>query len=91
MAFELNDTRSLLGVINRAFPPNPVLTDIFFPNAVTYTSEYIDVDYKKGGRSMAPFVVPGSKGVAMTRDGFETHSYKAPLMRAKRVLTADDL
>lgn len=91
MALNLNDTRTLLGVINRAFPPNPILTDIFFPNAITYTSEYIDVDYKKGGRSMAPFVVPGSKGVAMTRDGFETHSYKAPLMRPKRVLNADDL
>ncbi len=91
MAFELNDTRTLLGVINRAFPPNPVLTDIFFPNAVTYGSEYIDVDYKKGGRNMAPFVVPGSKGVAMARDGFETQSYKAPMMRAKRILTADDL
>lgn len=91
MALNLNDTRTLLGVINRAFPPNPVLIDIFFPNAVTYASEYIDVDYKKGGRSMAPFVVPGSKGVVMARDDFETRSYKAPLMRPKRVLTADQL
>ncbi|WP_276764777.1 major capsid protein [Phascolarctobacterium succinatutens] len=91
MAFELNDTRTLLGVINRAYPPNPILTEIFFPNAVTFASEYIDVDYKKGGRSMAPFVVPGSKGVVMARDGFVTHSYKAPLMRPKRLLTADDL
>lgn len=91
MAFDINSTRSLLGVINRAYPPNPLLVNTFFPNAITYSSEYLDVDFKKGGRSMAPFVVPGSQGVNMQRDGFETKSYKAPLMKPKRVLTAEQL
>ena len=91
MAFDINSTRSLLGVINRAYPPNSLLVNTFFPNAITYSSEYLDVDFKKGGRSMAPFVVPGSQGVNMQRDGFETKSYKAPLMKPKRVLTAEQL
>ena len=83
MAFDINSTRSLLGVINRAYPPNPLLVNTFFPNAITYSSEYLDVDFKKGGRSMAPFVVPGSQGVNMQRDGFETKSYKAPRVPAQ--------
>lgn len=47
MAFDINSTRSLLGVINRAYPPNPLLVNTFFPNAITYSSEYLDVDFKK--------------------------------------------
>lgn len=91
MAFDLNSTRTLLGVIDRAFPPNPVLINTFFPEAITYPSEYIDIEYIKGGRKMAPFVVPGSKGVNMGREGFETRSYKSPMMRPKRTITADEL
>ena len=35
MAFDINDTRTLLGVVERAFPPNPVLVNTFFPKATT--------------------------------------------------------
>ena len=91
MAFDINDTRTLLGVVERAFTPNPVLVNTFFPNAVTFPTTVVDVDYKKGGRQLAPFVVPGSKGVNMGRDGFTTKSYKPPMMRPRRNLSADDL
>lgn len=91
MAFNINETRTLLGVIERAYPPNPVLVKTFFPNAVTFPTSVLDVDYQKGGRRLAPFVVPGSKGVNMARDGYTTKSYKPPLMRPKRNLSADDL
>ena len=76
MAFDINETRSLLGVIEQAFPPNPVLINTFFPKALTFPTSVLDVDYKKGGRRLAPFVVPGSKGVNMAREGYITKSYK---------------
>lgn len=91
MAFDINETRSLLGVIEQAFPPNPVLINTFFPKALTFPTSMLDVDYKKGGRKLAPFVVPGSKGVNMTREGYITKSYKPPLMRPKRNLSVEDL
>lgn len=91
MAFDINETRTLLGVVERKFRPNPVLVNTFFPNAVTYPTSVLDVDYKKGGRKLAPFVVPGGKGVNIGRDGVVTRSYKAPMMRPKRILTVDDL
>lgn len=91
MAFDINDTRTLLGVIEEAFPANPVLVNTFFPNAVTFPTAVIDVDYKKGSRRLAPFVVPGGKGINMTREGFTTQTYKAPMMRPKRMLTVDEL
>ena len=40
---------------------------------------------------MAPFVVPGSKGVNMSRNGSQIRSYKAPLMRPKRTIEASDI
>ncbi len=91
MPFDLNDTRSLLGVIERAYPPNTLLVDTFFNRVYTYPTSVVDVDYKKGKRTMAPFVVPGGKGVNMAREGYITKSYKAPLMRPKRTLDADEL
>ena len=91
MTFDINETRTLLGVVERKFRPNPVLVNTFFPNAMTYPTDVIDVDYKKGGRKLAPFVVPGGKGVNIGRDGRVTRSYKAPMMRPKRILTVDDL
>lgn len=91
MAFDLNDTRTLLGVIEQAYPPNTLLVDTFFGRTQTFTTATVDVDYKKGTRKLAPFVVPGGKGVNMAREGFITKTYKAPTMKPKRVLSADDL
>lgn len=91
MALNLEDTRTLLEVVSRTYPPNTVLVDTFFPNKITFPSEHVDIDYKEGARKMAPFVVPGGKGVNMGREGFVTKSYKAPIMRPKRTLNADQL
>ena len=92
MAFNINETRTLLGVIERAYPPNPVLVKTFFPNAVTFPTSVLDVDYQKGGRRLAPFVVPGSKGVNMARDGYTTKSVvstRTPEQRAQEYRARD--
>lgn len=40
---------------------------------------------------MAPFVVPGSKGVELTREGSVVSTYKAPLMRPTRTITPGEI
>lgn len=67
MSFD--DTRTLLGAVERSFTPTTTLVDVFFPNMQTFSTEIVDMEFRKGGRLMAPFVVPGGKGVNMARTG----------------------
>ena len=91
MSFDMDSTRSLLGVIEQTHVPTTLLVDTFFGREVTYPTEYVEMDYKKGGRRMAPFIVSGSKGVNMGREGFTTRDYKAPMMAPKMTLTPEIL
>lgn len=86
-----DDTRTLLGAVERSFKPTTTLIDVFFPEVQTFSTEYVDMEFRKGGRLMAPFVVPGGKGVNMARTGSIIRSYKAPLMRPKRNIEPADI
>ncbi len=81
MPINIDDTRTLLQAIERTNSPTTTLIDTFFPAVKTFLTNTVDMEYRKGGRRMAPFVVPGSKGVNMSRNGSQIRSYKAPLMR----------
>lgn len=91
MAFDINDTRTLLEVVDRSIKPTTALVDTFFPNAATYITEMVDIEYRKGSQRMAPFVVPRSRGVNMERENSVVRSYKAPLMKPKRNITDSDI
>lgn len=87
----LDDTRTLLGVVERSLKPTTTLIDTFFPEEKTFITEYVEMEYRKGARRMAPFVVPGTKGVNLARTGTKVRTYKAPLMKPKRVIEASDI
>ena len=87
----LDDTITLLGLVERSFKPTTTLVDTFFPEVRTFVTETVEMEYRKGTRKMAPFVVPGTKGVNMARSGSQLRVYKAPLMKPKRVIEASDL
>ena len=91
MPINIDDTRTLLQAIERTNPPTTTLIDTFFPAVKTFLTNTVDMEYRKGGRRMAPFVVPGSKGVNMSRNGSQIRSYKVPLMRPKRTIEASDI
>lgn len=89
--FDFYATRTLMEGIEQSFSPSTLFRDVFFPNEITFSTKEIDMDYKKGGRKMAPFVVRGSHGVNIARNSFSTKSYTAPLMKPKIVYTIEDL
>jgi hypothetical protein len=88
---DLNKTRTLLAALEQSFPPSTLLRDTFFPNPITFVTEEVDIDYKKGNRQMAPFVAAGSSGVNVARTGHSTKSYKPPKMMPKRPITIENL
>lgn len=91
MGFNIDETRTLMQSLERTHKPTTTLIDTFFPVAKTFLTTTVDMEYRKGGRKMAPFVVPGGKGVNDARNGSQMRVYKAPLMRPKRVIEASDI
>lgn len=91
MALNFDDTRTLLGAIERSNPPTTTLVDTFFPQQEVFLTEYVEMEYRKGGRRMAPFIVPGAKGVNMARGGSTIRTYKPPMMRPKRTIELNDV
>lgn len=88
---DITSTRTLLEVIDREYKPTTALIDLFFPQVKTFVTDTVDVEYRKGDRKMAPFIVPGAKGVNMARIGSNVRTYKAPIVRPKRVTAAEDI
>lgn len=88
----LNETITMLQAVERIPQPSTTLRDLFFPNVTTFVTEEVQVDYKKGGQKLAPYVVKGfGRGVNVARDGFKTTTYKPPMTAPSRPLTKDEL
>ncbi|WP_303226027.1 major capsid protein [uncultured Acidaminococcus sp.] len=91
MAINYDDTRVLLGAMERKFKPNLTLVNTFFNNTKISTQEYVEMEYRDGARTLAPFVAPGGSGVNIARTGSTIRAYKAPLMKPKRIITPYDV
>ncbi|MBQ7516014.1 MAG: major capsid protein [Schwartzia sp.] len=89
---EYNDTISLMAAMERMKPPASFLLDTFFPQVpATATTNMIMVEYRKGGRRLAPFIVKGSKGVNMKRDTSSSATYIPPMVGPRRTIAPEDL
>lgn len=92
MAVSMNDTITMMQAMERVKPPAAFLVDTFFSQVPTpATTAKIAVEYKKGQRKLAPFVVSGAGGVNVRRDGSKIDVYKPPMMGPRRDLEPEDL
>lgn len=88
----LTDTVSLMSAVERFTTPATTLLDTFFPIIPeTSATSTIEVQFRKGNRRLAPYVVRGAKSVNMTRDGFKSDFYQPPMMAPSRVIDPDML
>lgn len=83
--------RSLTGAINKIQAAPQFLLNKLFTNRVQVFSEDIDVDIVVGGKSLAPFVSPIEEGTVLTKLGREMQTVKAPRIRVKKNLNAQEL
>lgn len=90
--FGIQDTVTLLQAIEQIKDPATYLVDTFFPQKMpTAFTDTVAVEYKKGKRLLAPYIVKGSKGVNINRETAQAKFYKAPLMGPRRVLSIQDV
>lgn len=86
------ETRKLLGIVQeKNFSCHTFFRDKFFGNKVTFDSEKIDFDIVgANGRRLAPFVHPKIGGKVVSREGFSTKSYTAPLVSPETMTVAEE-
>ena len=93
MANEVNiyTPRYLAEVVRQAPPVYTYFLSTFFTNVVTFPTERVDIDLVKGDRRMAAFVHPRAGAHVLRETGYETKSYKPPLINPYDLTTADRL
>ena len=91
-AIDMDDTVSLIKTVEQFKPEARFLVDTFFPNVLpTSLSESIAIEYRKFGRSLAPYVVPGARGINIGRTGTIIRQYTPPILAPRRIITAQEL
>lgn len=83
--------RALTTAINEIPPAPSLLLEKVFSTRVQVLAEEIDVDVVVGGKRLAPFVSPVEGGIVVSALGRTVQSVKAPRIRPKKVIQANDL
>lgn len=91
MPFDIYSTRAQLAAIEQMPRVYSVLYDWFATDAGTVEDDRAIYDYRKGSQRMAPMVHPGTGGVLMERDGFETREIGFCCAAPERVIENDHL
>ena len=86
---DIYQPRYLAQVVRQAPPVHTFLRDTFFTNIKTFATEEVDIDIVKGDREMAAFVHPKLGAETMAEEGYETKSYKPPMVNPDLVTTAE--
>ncbi len=85
------EPRYLAEVVRQTPPVHKFFLDTFFTNIKTFVTKRVDIDLVKGDRRMAAFVHPNVGGQVLSRNGYKTESFAAPLVNPYDVTTADQL
>jgi hypothetical protein len=91
MSIDMFDTRTLLQAVKAMKPAKTFLRDTFFGNQNVFFTETVDVDLVKGKRRLAPFVHPRLGSKTVDAIGYETKTYKPPLVAPDYYFTGQDL
>ncbi|MBN2381187.1 major capsid protein [candidate division WOR-3 bacterium] len=83
--------RTLTTAINEIPAVGSFLLDHVFKTKVQALAEEIDVDLLVGGKKLAPFVSPVEGGIVVDKLARKMQTVKAPRLRPKKVMAANDL
>ena len=90
--FDLFSTAQMLKAVEQMPRIYSFLADTFARDDGMCEDERALYDYRKGSETgLAPFVVPGTGGVAINRDGFEIKEIQFTTLAPERVLTLEDV
>ena len=91
MPLDIYSTRAQLRAIELMPREYSFLYDFFCHDAGAVEDDEAIYDYRKGSRRMAPTVHPGTGGVLMARDGFETREIGFCCVAPERIIEDSNL
>lgn len=81
-----------LGVIEQnVIKPSSFIRDNFFKDIQTHDKQRFEIEYKKGGQLVAPFVSEFIPGTEMIKRGYHSSLYTAPKVAPKRTFTGHEI
>lgn len=81
-----------LDTVQKSMPTTgKFIRDTFFKRRKTILGTKVDVDFKKGGRSIAPFVNEKSASKTVGKKGYKTNNFTTPLIKMKDITTIEDI
>ncbi len=84
-------TYELIEVLEQVKPIRMFFAN-FFPDRITHLeANKLEIQFKKGKVSMAPFVSPRVGGVIMSRLGHESYTVTPPRLSVDKIISMDDL
>lgn len=91
MPINLTDPRTMLALVERMATPKTYLRDTFFKNRPTSQTDIVDVEFRQGHRKLAPFVHEKIGGKVVENTGYQTKTFRPPLVAPDKITTAFDL
>lgn len=90
--FDLFSTAVMLRAVEQMPRVYTFIADTFAEDGGNCEDERAMYDYRKGAQmGMAPFVVPGTGGVPINRDGYEMRQIQFSTLAPERVVTLEDV
>ena len=90
--FDLFSTAVMLKAVELMPRKYTFLSDTFVDDGDTCEDERAMYDYRKGAQTgLAPFVVPGTGGVAVNREGYEMREVRFSTIAPEREITLQDI
>lgn len=90
--FAVEDTVTLIKAVELMKPKATYLLDRYFSQKMPVAkTSWVGLEYKKGKRLLAPYVVSGSRGAVIGRDSAEARFYSAPMIGGLRIISVKEL
>lgn len=91
MPLDIYSTATMLKAVEQMPPVYTFLHDTFCKDMGAIEDDEAIYDYRKGTRRMAPVVHPGTGGVLMARDGYETRKIGFCTIAPERLISMADI
>lgn len=91
MAIDLFETRTMLKFVERMPRVTTFIKNTLFKEKELSTTDKVDIDIKKGRAKVAPYVSELIGGKVVENSGYQTETFKPPLVAPTTITTAADL
>ena len=85
------EPKFLRGVLEQSNPLRLFFRNKFFSESITFPGETVSFEFARDSRRLLPYVNEYAGSAAVSREGYQLKTYRAPLLSGSRTITNDTL